>query len=110
MKTLLSLLLVTALGIQIGSASTSDDKKSTRIKKEIRKELSQLFNERQADRPTLTGSVVALVKVDSIGKGAILEMDSEEVVLQEYVKKQIEARHFQNLKNETIRLVVDFRN
>ncbi len=106
MKTLLSLLLVTAFGIQIGSAATSDDKNSTRI----RKELSQLFNERQADRPTLKGSVIALVQVDSVGKGAILEMDSEEVVLQEYVKKQVEARHFQNLKNETIRLVVDFRN
>jgi hypothetical protein len=110
MKTLLSLLLVTAFGIQIGSAATSDDKKSTQIKKEIRKELSQLFNERQADRPTLKGAVVALVKIDSAGKGAILEMDSEEIVLQNYVKKQVESRTFQNLQNETIRLVVDFRN
>lgn len=110
MKTLLSFLLMTVLGMQSMNASNLDDKNSKRTMKEVRKELTQLFNERSQDRPTHVGSVVAMVKVDANGKGEVVEMDSEDRILQEYVKKQVETRNFKQLKNETIRLVVDFRN
>lgn len=110
MKTILSLLLIGLIGLSTSHAESNDNKKSNRLKKEVRKELIQLFNERNLDRPTHKGSVVALVKVDSQGKGLVMEMDSEDQQLQSYVKKQVESRNFHNLKNETIRLVVDFRN
>ena len=110
MKTILSLLLMTVLSIQSMYATNLDDKNSKRSMKEVRKELTQLFNERSQDRPTHAGSVVAMVKVDAQGKGQVIEMDSDDRILQAYVKKQVETRNFQQLKNETIRLVVDFRN
>ncbi len=110
MKTILSLLVISFFSLSNVQAGSNDDKKTNRLKKEVRKELSQLFNQHSQDRPTHKGSVIALVKVDSEGKGSVLEMDSEDNQLQSYVKKQVESRNFQNLKNETIRLVVDFRN
>jgi hypothetical protein len=110
MKTILSLLFIGMIGLSTSQAESIDNKKSSCLKKEVRKELIQLFNEHDIDRPTHKGSVVALVKVDSQGKGLVMEIDSDDKQLQLYVKKQVESRNFNNLKNETIRLVVDFRN
>jgi len=71
-------------------------------------EIRNLFSNR-SEKPLATGSVAAIVEVDENGYGTVIEIDSEDEDLLQYVAKKIEKQHFKNLKNETIRLVVDFR-
>jgi hypothetical protein len=68
--------------------------------------LKNLFD---ASKPLTNGTVVAIIEFDAEGKGTIKEIDSSDESLRLLVEKKIESKSFRNIKNETIRLAVDFR-
>ena len=102
-----SLLLITALFFNVAAFSNevSDEKKSNKLQA-AKTELKSLFD---ASKPFTKGTVVALIEFDTEGKGTIKEIDSSDESLRLLVEKKIASKSFRNIKNETIRLAVDFR-
>ena len=107
MKVLIALLLLNfaAFGLQ---ANNSFDKESRSKLQQRKTEIQNRFL-KSKERPAIQGHVVALVEVNALGQGQVLESDASTEELKSYVKELIEKREFNNMCNETIRLVVDFR-
>lgn len=102
-----SLLLIAGLLIHVAAFSNkaSDEKKSNKLQA-AKTELKNLFD---ASKPSTKGTVVAIIEFDAEGNGTIKEIDSSDESLRLLVEKKIESKSFRNIKNETIRLAVDFR-
>lgn len=102
-----SLLLIAGLIFHIAAFSNnpSDENKSNKLLA-AKTELKNLFD---ASKPATKGTVVAIIEFDSEGNGTIKEINSSDESLRLLVEKKIESKSFRNIKNETIRLAVDFR-
>jgi hypothetical protein len=102
-----SLLLITALLFNVAAFSNevSDEKKSNKLQA-AKTELKNLFD---SSKPFTKGTVVAIIEFDVDGNGTIKEIDSSDESLRLLVEKKIQSKSFRNIKNETIRLAVDFR-
>lgn len=82
------------------------DKASRKALKAAKAEVQQRF---KAGNPATHGQVVALVAFDSEGCAQVLEMNSVDADLMALVRQRVESKAFAHIKNETIKLVVDFR-
>lgn len=102
-----SLLLIAGLLFQIAAFSNnpSDEKKSNKFLA-AKREFNNLFD---SSKPSTKGTVVAIIEFDAQGKGIIQEINSSDESLRQLVEKKIDSKSFRNIKNETIRLAVDFR-
>jgi hypothetical protein len=102
-----SLLLITALLFNVAAFSNelSDEIKSNKLQA-AKTELKSLFD---ASKPSTKGTVVAIIEFNAEGNGSIKEINSSDESLRLLVEKKIESKSFRNIKNETIRLAVDFR-
>ena len=109
MKTLFVALMIVLMNSVPTYAGTLDGKLGEKKQRASYTEIKQLFRGK-SQKLTATGAVTAIVKVDNNGRGQVIEINSEDQALLDYVTERVESRTFKNLNNETIRLVVDFRN
>jgi hypothetical protein len=109
MKTLLVSLTAVLLSATNIFATVNDEKRTNHKHRASYSEIRELFRE-HGNRPDVNGSVTAIVCIDAEGNAKVVEVDSDDKSLRSYVVGRIEAQTFRNLKNETIRLVVGFRN
>lgn len=101
----LFLLSVLLFSVAAFSNNPSDGGKSSKLQA-AKSEMKNLFD---ASKPATKGTVIALIEFDESGKGTIKEINSSDDSLRLLAEKKISSKTFRNIKNETIRLAVDFR-
>ncbi len=112
MKSLLILPLAMLLSIG-ASAATIDGKSNKSLKNRKKLEIEQLFNSAShklnIEVPVHGGKAIALVHIDALGNAKVLESNASNEELKKYVEKQVELKNFRSFKNETIKVVIDYR-
>jgi hypothetical protein len=71
-------------------------------------ELKNLFNQR-IEGLNQRGSVIALVRIDKNGFGKVIESNASTPELEKIVIQQVESKQFKNIKDDLIKLKVEFK-
>ncbi|MEX1188305.1 MAG: hypothetical protein WED33_03540 [Bacteroidia bacterium] len=112
MKSLLILPLALILSMS-ASAASLDGKTKNQTYSGTLSEIKHIFKNNKSllnnETPSKSGSAVVLIEIDSLGNAKVIESNASSDEMIQYVERKISSKDFRNVKNETIRLVIDFR-
>lgn len=112
MKSLIILPLAMLLSAG-ASASTIDGKNSKTQKIRNKLEIRELFNGAQnishVSIPSQPGKAIALVRIDSNGQAKVLESNASSDEMRDYVEAKVQSKNLKSFKNETIKVVIEYR-
>ena len=95
------------------SASTIDGKNNRTQKLRNKQEIKQLFSgtkdKLNLDMPSQPGKAIALVSIDSNGNAKVLESNASSDEMRNYVETKVQSKNLKSFKNETIKVVIDYR-
>lgn len=110
MKSLIIIPLAMLLSLGASAAVIPDGRKSkTRSTIEIKELFKTNINKLHRTDIELEGKAVALVEIDSIGNAKIIECNGSSKEMLDFMNLKLTSKQFINLRNETIKLEVEYR-
>lgn len=110
MKSLIIIPLAMLLSLGASAAINPDGSKSkTRSKIEIKELFKTNINKLHRPEIEFEGKAVALVEIDSLGNAKIIDSNSSSKEMLDFIHSKITSKQFLNLRNETIKLEVEYR-
>ena len=108
MKTAFLILASSLFSISSLSANGFGEKEKTAKQKFCVSEIKNLFNQK-IEGLNERGLVIALVSIDKDGFGEVIESNASTPELKRIVIQQVESKQFKNIKDDLIKLKVEFK-
>lgn len=108
MKTALVILASMFFSMSTLSAKEFGGEKNKKKQNLHASELKNLFNQK-IEGLNQKGSVIALVRIDKNGFGKVIESNASTPELEKIVIQQVESKQFKNIKDDLIKLKVEFK-
>jgi len=108
MKTAFVILASMFFSMSTLSAKEFGEEKNKKKQNLHASELKNLFNQK-IEGLNQKGSVIALVRIDKNGFGKVIESNASTPELEKIVIQQVESKQFKNIKDDLIKLKVEFK-
>jgi len=108
MKTAFVILASMFFSMSTLSANEFGEEKNKKKQNLHASELKNLFNQK-IEGLNQKGSVIALVRIDKNGFGKVIESNASTPELEKIVIQQVESKQFKNIKDDLIKLKVEFK-